>query len=197
MSRLARLLGPAVLVAVAIAALLVPTRSAASDAERRTDSAQRLVDELEWDLEELTDTAGSADELQAVYDALRVAVPDDHDLAEVIIELQALAEAAGISLLDVVPTSVMGSFDDPLTPAGSSSVVLAIAMRGQFSELLDLLEAMGTHTRLFVVDAVSLGVDELTGELAVDLEVRVFTTKELVEVTDEFLDDGFDEEDVE
>lgn len=197
MSRLARLLGPAALVAVAIAALLVPTRSAASDAERRTDSAQRLVDELAWDLEELTDTAGSAGELQAAYDALRIAVPDDHDLAEVIIELQTLAEAAGISLLDVVPTAVMGSFDDPLTPAGSSSVVLAIAMRGQFSELLDLLEAMGTHERLFVVDAVALGVDEVTGELAVDLEVRVFTTRELVEFTDEFLDDGFDEEDIE
>lgn len=194
MNRLARLVGPSLLVAIGVAVLLVPVRGATSEAQTRTESAQRLVDELAWDLDELSATAESADELRAANDELRAAVPDEHDVARVIIDLQDLAEVSGLSMLDVVPTSVWGSFDDPFTPTGSSSVVLAVALRGQFAELLDLLEAMAAHDRLFVVDAVALGVDEVTGELAIDLEVRVFTTEELVVFTDEFSDDEFPDE---
>ena len=194
MKRVLRLGGPSALVIVAILGFLLPARASSGDAGERVDAAQRLVDELEWEIEDLAETASSADALVAEQDALRVAVPDDHDLAGVILDLQAATDAAGIELLDVVPTSVLGSFDDPLTPTGTSSVVLAVALRGEYAEVIDLLEALTNHERLFVVDAVSLGVDEVSGALAIDLEIRVFTTKELVEFTDEFLDDEFDEE---
>ena len=46
-----------------------------------------------------------------------------------------------------------------------------------------------------VTEAIAVGFDEIGGTLAVDLELRLFTTEELVEFTDDFLDDFEDDAD--
>ena len=171
----------------------LPAHGAASAADERTDAAMRLVDDLASEIEALSAVESTMEELVEERAIQQLAIPDDHGLADVIIDLQAVADGAGLELLDIVPTSILGSFDDTATPTGTASVVLAVAMRGTFAGTIEMLDRLTSLSRLFVVDAVAIGVDEVTGGLAIDLEIRVFTTKELVDFSDDFFDDFADD----
>lgn len=192
-SRLFRLGLPAVVVVlVGAGSGWLPARSAASDADARADSALRLVDDLTWELEDLNSIVASAEDLRAERDRHDAAVPPDHQLAEFILEIEDLSDEVGLGILDIVPTTIMGSFDDPATPAGTSSVVIAVALSGGFAETIAFVDGLSNLDRLVITEGIAVGFDEVAGTLAVDLELRVFTTRELVEFTDEFLDDTRD-----
>jgi len=188
------------LVVMLIAAVVswLPARSTTADARARTDSALRIVDDLSWELDDLGSLVDSVDELKTELAEHDAAIPPDHQLAEFILDLESLADVAGIDLIDVVPTSILTSFDDPATPAGTSSVVVAVALNGGFGATIEFLDRLSALPRLVVAESIAVGFDEIAATLAIDLELRVFTTRELVEFTDEFLDDldddGTDEE---
>ena len=181
-----------VVVAVAAVMGLVPARTTSTEAEVRLDRAERLVEELSGEIDDLVAIEPTVPALTAELDRHRQAIPDGPDLAGLLLELETVADAADVELLDIVPTSILGSFDDAATPPGTSSVVVAVALRGTFSAAIDLLQALMDGPRLVIVESVAVGVDELSDDLVVDVELRVFTTEELVEFEDEFLD-GFDD----
>lgn len=185
---------PAVIVAL-LGALLgwAPARSAESHAEERIDAARRIVDDLTWELDDLDTLVPSTEALRAERARHEAAIPPDHELAEFILDLEALSVDAGVDVIDVVPTSILGSFDDLSTPTGTSSVLIAVALGGGFAETIAFLDGLAALPRLVVVEGIAIGFNEVDGTLAIDLELRVFTTRELVEFTDEFLDD-FDDD---
>ena len=189
-----RLVLPAVVV-VLLAGVLgwAPARSAESRAEERADAALRVVDDLTWELDDLDTLVSSTEALRAEQALHEAAIPPDHQLAEFILYLEALSASAGVDVIDVVPTSILGSFDDLSTPTGTSSVLIAVALGGGFAETIAFLDGLAALPRLVVVEGVAIGFNEVDGTLAIDLELRVFTTRELVEFTDEFLDD-FDDD---
>ena len=194
--RTLRLAGPlSVVIVVAVVLGWFPARQSSADFRARIDSAERLVDELAWEIEDLSALSDSETDLLTAQAALEIAIPPDHDMPGLILTLQSIADDSGYELLDVVPSAVLGAFDDPDTPFGTSSIVLAVALQGEYASLITLLDRIGSDPRLMVVDAVAVGVDEVSGRLAVDLEIRVFTTRELVAVDDGFLEDfGLDED---
>ncbi len=199
--RLLRLGGPlSLVVAIAVVVGWFPASRAEDSARQRIDSADRLVEDLRWELDEVDAIEGSDASLLQTLATLTTQVPDDHDLAETVISLQAMTDGVGIDLLDVVPASVYGSVDDLRTPVGSSSIVLAVGLRTGFVELVAFLDRLDDEPRLHVVDGVAVGVDEATGRLAVDMEIRVYTTRQLIVADDDFLEDdledqAFEEED--
>jgi hypothetical protein len=189
-ARILRLTLPTIIVvAVAVVTTVVPARTTASEAEARLESAERLVDELAWEIDDLVAIEPAVPALVDELDRHRQAIPDDPDLAGVLVELETVADESGVELLDIVPTSILGSFDDAATPSGTSSIVVAVALRGTFSATIEMLRLLMAQPRLVVVESLAVGVDELSDALAIDLELRVFTTEELVEFEDEFLDD--------
>lgn len=193
--RLARLLGPAVAVALAAAVLgWMPARQAAREADERVDSAERLVDELRWELDDLDPLRADQAELIAEREQLTAMIPDDDELAEVILILEDLAASTGTEVVDIVPASILGPFDDLRTPVGTSSIVIAVAMRGTYPDLLDLIGRFDDQPRLIMLDGAAVGTDEANGTLAIDLEIRVFTTKTLIEVEDGFSEDELAED---
>ncbi|MEZ5246331.1 MAG: hypothetical protein R2707_14610 [Acidimicrobiales bacterium] len=197
-SRLLRLAGPAVAVVVVGAAIgWFPARSDASQAEARTESALRLVDDLTWEIDDLDVAVSSVDELRDEQARHAAEVPPDLQLAEFILDLEALSIEVGIDLVDIIPTSTLNSFDDLATPVGTSSVIIAVALNGGFAETIRFLDGLSHLPRLVVAEAIAVGFDEVSGTLAIDLELRVFTTDELVPVDDELFDEfddaGLDE----
>jgi hypothetical protein len=166
-----------------------PARSASSDAHVRTDAAQRIVEELTWEIDDLGPLTSTVDELRSEYERNLAAVPPDGRLAEFILDLEALSDRVGTEVVDVVPMSVLGAFDDLATPPGTSSIMVGVALNGGFAETIRFLDELSKLPRLVVTESIAIGFDEVAGTLAVDLELRLFTTEELVESTDEFLDD--------
>lgn len=197
--RLARMMGPTVaVVVVALVTGWIPAQRAQHHASQRVDAAERLVSDLQWELEDLGVISGDEGELQAELAALTARIPDDHHIAEVILTLEALAAATGTTVIDVVPASILGPYEDLRTPLGTNSIVVAVAMRGTFPSLLSLVDGLTHQTRLMTLDGVAIGIDETTDGLIIDLEIRVFTTREMIVADDGFADDElFDEEDSE
>lgn len=195
-------IGVPVLVVATLGALFGwwPAHSATRDAEARVDAASRIVDELTWEIDDLGALTSTVDELRAEHERNLAAVPDDRGLPEFILDLETLSDDVGMTVVDVVPLSVLGAFDDLATPTGTSSIIVGVALTGGFAETIRFLDELSRLPRLVVTEAIAVGFDEVGGTLAVDLELRLFTTEELVEVSDDFLDDfeddadGFDED---
>lgn len=195
-ARTARI-GVPVLVVVVFGMLFgwLPAHSATGDAEARVDAASRIVDELAWEIDDLGALTSSVDELRAEHERNLAAVPADCGLAEFILDLESLSDDVGMTVVDVVPMSVLGAFDDLSTPTGTSSIIVGVALNGGFAETIRFLDELARLPRLVVTEAIAVGFDEIGGTLAVDLELRLFTTEELVEFTDDFLDDFEDDAD--
>jgi hypothetical protein len=189
-ARLLRLGGPVFAVVVVGAAIgWLPARSDASHADARTDAALRVVDDLTWAIDDLGVAVSSVDELRDEQARHAAEVPADLQLAEFILDLEALSNEVGIDVVDIIPTSILGPYDDPATPVGTSSVVVSVALSGDFAETLRFLDGLSRLSRLVVSESIAVGFDEIGGTLAIDLGLRVFTTEALVPVDDEFLDD--------
>ena len=78
-------------------------------------------------------------------------------------------------------------------PVGTTSVTISIGARGQYPALLAFVDELHALDRLVVVDLVDLTSDEEdTSQVIMDVELRIFTTEQLVQTPelDEF-DDGF------
>ena len=172
-----------------------PAHSATRDAEGRVDAASRIADELTWEIDDLGALTSTVDELRAQHERNLAAVPDDRGLPEFILDLETLSDDVGMTVVDVVPLSVLGAFDDLATPMGTSSIIVGVALTGGFAETIRFLDELSRLPRLVVAEAIAVGFDEVGGTLAVDLELRLFTTEELVEVSDDFLDDFEDDAD--
>jgi Tfp pilus assembly protein PilO len=127
------------------------------------------VIDLEAELDEL---AG----LQAMFTTLRVAVPDDPELAEFILEVTEAERDSGIAFIDVVAEPPV----DP-GPAELTEVTVTIVAEGGYFQVLDFINRLSRLDRIYVIDDIgvrSLEASDLLGppELSVVLTGRIFTT---------------------
>lgn len=188
-SRLARLGLPSAVALLVVVFGWLPARADVQSAERQADASTQLVETLLEEEDLLTELEDAADELTVERRAQEAAIPPTAQLPEFILALETLADDVGTDVIDVVPTSILGPFDDPATPIGTSSVMLSVSLQGSFVQAIRLMDELVRLPRIVVVESVGLGTDETSAGLAIDLELRIFTTEELVDATDGFLED--------
>lgn len=193
-TRLARLGLPSTVALLLVIFGWLPARAAVQSAETQTDASTQLIETLTEEDELLTELEGSAANLDLERVAQEEAIPDTPQLPEFILALETLTNEVGAEVIDVVPTSILGPFDDPATPIGTSSVLLSVSLHGTFDQTIDLMDELVMLPRIVIVESVGLGTDDTASGLAIDLELRIFTTEELVDSTDGFLED-FDVDD--
>lgn len=125
--------------------------------------------------------AGSADQRLA---AATAAVPAEPELPAFVQLVGQLAAATGTAVDQVSPLTVSSDTDAEATtrlPPGTSSITLSVGARGPYEALMGFVDQLRHQPRLVVVDLVDLTADENDANaLVANLELRIFTTKALV-----------------
>jgi len=134
---------------------------------------------------ELPAEAGSAD---LRLSAAAAAVPAEPEVSEFVRLVGQLAAASGTEIDQVSPLTVSSDTDAEATtqlPPGTSSIALSVGARGPYEALMGFLDQLRHQPRLVVVDLIDLAADEDDASaLVANLEVRIFTTKALVNTPD-------------
>jgi len=187
-SRNAKLAAVTALLVVALAYVMVwrPKASDLADAQRdKTDLTEQLAG-----LQAAAASRPVATTVDPSAKALRLAVPDQPDLANLLRQLNTVAQHAGVDQKLVSPSPAVA-----LTGSPGSSVTVTISASGTRAALYDYVHELSGLSRLFVVDKISVqesgaagaagdsggptpttGQSASGGPLQLDLTGRVFLT---------------------
>jgi Tfp pilus assembly protein PilO len=145
------------------------------DAREREEVAVAANDELALRRDRLVAAQADAPALLAKVETLRVAIPDDPQLAEFLLAANEAATSSGVDFLTISPTEPTAGID----PA-ASDVSLAVTVDGGYFQVLDYLNRLEAMDRIVVVDTLSLtpsgGEDGEAVRLSVSLAARMFTS---------------------
>jgi Tfp pilus assembly protein PilO len=149
----------AVLVAVAVAlaglwfvALWRPQTARLDDARQRQVAASTEVTTLEAKLADLRKVAGDGSKLDLEGSLLRAAMPDDPQLALLLLQANDAAIRSGVQYLTVTPTEPAPS----AVPGAATEIKVSIDVTGRYTQLLDFLDRLAALPRAVVVDTVSV-----------------------------------------
>jgi Tfp pilus assembly protein PilO len=162
-------------------ALWGPQSSALSAARKRKDTAVQQGATLRDQLTRLQQARRDQPLKQSQLETLRVAIPDDPNLAQFILDANDAASKAGIDFLSITPTPP-GSAGTATTPAGASAggapvpIQIAMTATGGYFQVLDFINRLNQLPRLVVVDGLTLGAQGTAAQLQVSLQERIFTT---------------------
>jgi Tfp pilus assembly protein PilO len=143
-----------------------PQRSRISDAR----------DELQ--LRRLRDLQAREAVVRSRLERLRVAIPDQPNLAQFILAANEAAERAGIEFLSITPTP-------PAAPAAAArgqqaegggppaEIRLSMTITGGYFQVLDFVNRLDDLPRLVVIDSINVSGGE-GGQLNVSLQARMF-----------------------
>ncbi|MCU1449753.1 MAG: Tfp pilus assembly protein PilO [Acidimicrobiales bacterium] len=181
-----------VVVALWFVALWGPQGSALSAAKKRAADAVAKRETLRDQLTRLQQSRRDQPLKQAQLETLRVAIPDDPNLAQFILDANDAASRSGIDFLSITPTppSATTSAGSTATttpgvtggPGGPPPAIrLAMSISGGYFQVLDFVNRVDRLPRIVVVDALSAAGGATTGgastgQLQVTLQARMFTT---------------------
>jgi len=142
------------IVAIAILAvvlLIVPRFTELADLETEAQAAQQSLQQAQALLAQLEQAKTRAADTQAELLKLGTEVPDSPQLPTLIIEVQDISNASGISLTRIGP-------QQPVVAAGTgySEIVLDTTLQGTWADLLDYLRRLNRTTRLLRITDVSI-----------------------------------------
>jgi len=185
-------------------ALYGPQSSALSDARKRSDQATQQGATLRDQLTRLQQARRDQPLKQSQLETLRVAVPDDPNLAQFILDANDAASKAGIDFLSITPTPPSTTGQGATTPttvaggaaaggASASAIPIRIGMsaNGGYFQVLDFINRLNRLPRIVVVDTLQLtgtasgqpSAGAATqpsaagaGQLALSMQERIFTT---------------------
>jgi len=174
----------AVLVLLWFVALWGPQSSALSGARKRANDATQQGATLRDQLARLQQARRDQPIKQSQLETLRVAIPDDPNLAQFILDANDAASRAGIDFLSISPTppSAQGQATTPTTAAGGAPAATAIPIRtslsisGGYFQVLDFVNRLNRLPRLVVVDSLNIGGGADPTRLQVSMQARIFTT---------------------
>ena len=174
-----------------------PQSRAIADARERREAAERLEGELRARLSRLREAKRVEATTRSQIDALRVAVPDQPNLAQLILDANDAATRSGIDFLSISPTppsapgaattGAAGTAPDtaPGTAPGAtpatgtagrpSEIRLAMTITGGYFQVLDFINRLDALPRLVVIDSLNVTAGGETGGLSVQLQARMFT----------------------
>jgi Tfp pilus assembly protein PilO len=166
-----------------------PQGSKLSDAEDRTDAAESEQQELQARIDRLQSLQQDEPQKRAQLENLRVAIPDEPNLAQFILDANAAANASGINFLSISPSppvavSGPGAAPSPTTPgapaAGTAPAVINLQMSvsGGYFQVVDFINRLNGLPRLVVIDTLTLatGGQATAGAttLSVSISARMF-----------------------
>ena len=143
----------------------------------RDDRAQieQDISDAQLTLQAPTDASNAAPEIDPA--AAPLAIPTDPAIADLLRQLQTVADGTGVKMASVSPTPLSAN---PSGPGGSMQI--AITATGPHASVQTYFEALRNMPRLMVVEQISLEVRAATAEGApqsdrLQLSARVFTLR--------------------
>ena len=183
MNRRAVLIGAGAAVLVLILWYVVlwsPRQGAISDAKDRRDAAELEAGRLRTTLARLEELKQNEALTRSRLEELRVAVPDQPNLAQFILDANEAANRAGIEFLSVTPSPpavpAASPDTDPAAAPTVSSIGLAMSVTGGYFQVIDYLNRLTDLPRVVVIDNLTVSPDEGGRSLSVTLQARMFTT---------------------
>jgi type IV pilus assembly protein PilO len=153
-----------------------PQRKKVDDAKARTDAAQQQAAQLRVTLSRLQELKRTEALKRSQIEALRVAVPDQPNLAQFILDANDAANKAGIDFLSVTPSPPATAAAGGTTPAGAPAAVnLAMSITGGYFQVLDFVNRLTDLPRIVVIDNLSLAAGD-SSNMTVSITARMFTT---------------------
>ena len=194
-----RLAGPSLVVVLLwLVATVVPAALDSTDDDLSLLEEEQAI--LQSDLAEARAIPDEPDELDRRIAAARTAVPDTAELAAFVRSVDEVGDRSGVSVEQIAPLSVAGADDvDSLValPSGTSSITISVGASGSYEAAMAFASELGRLERLVVTDLIALTSDEEdSSRVVIDLELRIFTTEQLVvtpQLDDELLDDGLED----
>ncbi len=140
-----------VAVAMVIAFVIMPQFAQLSDLQQQKADADARRQQATAVLESLRDAKGRASVTEAELLKVGTQMPDSPQLPSLIIELQDIANAAGVKVTSIAP-------GQPTVAAGGqyTEVSLAAQLTAEWDDLLDYLKRLDHSTRLLRVTSVAV-----------------------------------------
>lgn len=165
-------------------ALWGPQGSALSSAKKRRTTAEQQEATLRDQVSRLQQARRDQPLKQSELETLRVAIPDDPNLAQFILDTNDAATKAGIKFLSITPTppasATAGSAAASGTAAGGSTTPIPIKMSltisGGYFQILDFINRLNKLPRIVVVDNLSITGGADISNMQVAISARMFTT---------------------
>ena len=169
-------------------ALWGPQGSALSKERTRATTAEQQRATLRDQLTRLQQSKRDEPLKRSQLETLRVAVPDDPNLAQFILDANDAASRAGIDFLSIAPTPPSATAQPAATAttvagaagaAGAAAPVpirIAMTISGGYFQVLDFVNRLDRLPRLVVVDSLTIGGGADPTRLAVSMQARIFTT---------------------
>lgn len=154
-----------------------PQRSKVADARDRRENAEAEAANLRIQLSRLQDLKQREALQRAELETLRVAVPDQPNLAQFILDANDAATKAGIEFLSItpsVPAAATTGNGAPAAGAPPPSVSMTMSIKGGYFQVLDFVNRLTDLPRIVVID--SLNVNAGGGTLDVSLQARMFVS---------------------
>ncbi|HET7651876.1 MAG TPA: type 4a pilus biogenesis protein PilO [Acidimicrobiales bacterium] len=153
-----------------------PQRKKIDDAKARTDTAQQQIGQLRVTLSRLQELKRTEALKRSQIEALRVAVPDQPNLAQFILDANDAANKAGIDFLSVTPSPPATAAAGGGTAAGAPAAInLAMSITGGYFQVLDFVNRLTDLPRIVVIDNLSLAAGD-SSNMTVSITARMFTT---------------------
>jgi Tfp pilus assembly protein PilO len=109
--------------------------------------------------------------------ALEVAVPTTPALDTVFDQLYTVAQASGVNLTAVNPsTAAAGAVSGGSPTGGAPAVQLAVSASGSYHQVVRFVTLLQDDPRLFVVDSIGLQGGSGTAPMTASLQLRAFYT---------------------
>ena len=160
-----------------------PQSSALSKAKKRKSDAQAQGATLRDQLTRLQEARRDQPLKQSQLETLRVAIPDDPNLAQFILDANDAASRSGIDFLSItpsLPTAPSTATPGSTVPGGGSAtpipIKIGMTVAGGYFQVLDFVNRLNTLPRIVVVDTLTLNGGGTTTQLQVTLGERIFTT---------------------
>ena len=150
-----------------------PRQNAISEAKERRETAELEVGRLRTTLARLEELKQNEALTLSRLEELRVAVPEQPNLAQFILDVNEAANRAGIDFLSVTPSPPAASGTGA---TAVSSIGLAMSVNGGYFQVIDYLNRLADLPRVVVIDSLTLSPDESGRELSVAVQARMFTT---------------------
>lgn len=172
------LAGVAMLIAVVvvIALLIVPMFGQLADLDTQAQAAQTSRQQAQALLGQLQQAKQHAAETQAELLKIGTEIPDSPQMPTLIIELQNMGDASGVTITRMSPT-------EPSTVVGAnySEIVMETRIEGTWADLLDYMRRLNKTTRLLRVTEFSIA--PITQTTTVEETTTVTTVAQRVSAT--------------
>jgi Tfp pilus assembly protein PilO len=143
-----------------------PQGSKLSKARDRREAAEREQQDLRVRIQRLKSLQADEPQKRAQLESLRVAIPDDPNLAQFILDANTAANTSGIDFLSIAPSPPSTSGGPgagaptpttPGTPSAAPAVInLQLSVSGGYFQVVDFVNRLNSLSRLVVIDSLAL-----------------------------------------